>query len=120
MLLNMPQRAAVDDYRFAQVRPQEVDSLEFEISILTVPQPVKYQKPVELISKLRPGIDGVILRDGLSRATFLPQVWEKLEDPEEFLTHLCLKMGAAADLWKKKVLNVQTYQVEEFSEKDTF
>jgi AMMECR1 domain-containing protein len=68
------------------------------------------------LGKLRPGVDGVILRDGLRRATFLPQVWEKLPDRAEFLSHLCAKMGAAENIWRKKPLTIQIYQVEEFHE----
>ena len=70
----------------------------------------------DLLEKLRPGVDGVILRDGGRRATFLPQVWEKLPDKADFLDHLCAKMGAAPDTWRKRHLQVQTYQVEEFHE----
>jgi AMMECR1 domain-containing protein len=65
---------------------------------------------------LKPDVDGVILRDGIRRATFLPQVWEKLPDPAAFLSHLCQKMGAPSDLWRRKILQVFTYQVEEFEE----
>lgn len=108
--------AAMLDYRFPPVRPEEVPGLRIEISRLTPPQPLEYQTPAELIERLRPGIDGVILRDGPQRATFLPQVWQKLPDPHEFLSHLCLKMGAPANLWQRKKLQVFTYQVEEFAE----
>ena len=66
--------------------------------------------------RLRPGVDGVILRDGSRRATFLPQVWEKIPDKADFLDNLCYKMGAAADVWRRKPLEVQVYQVEEFHE----
>jgi AMMECR1 domain-containing protein len=61
-------------------------------------------------------VDGVILRDGIHRATFLPQVWEKIPDPSEFLANLCYKMGAAPDTWKRKKLEVLVYHVEEFHE----
>ena len=57
-----------------------------------------------------------MIRDGIRRATFLPQVWEKIPDPEEFLEELCMKMGAQPDLWRKKKIDVLTYQVEEFHE----
>ena len=110
--------AAMDDYRFPQVRPSEVPMLEIEISVLTPSKQLNYSQPEELLSLIRPGIDGVILRDGIAKATFLPQVWEKLPETDEFLTHLCLKMGSSSDLWRRKVLNVQTYQVEEFSEEE--
>jgi len=108
--------AALQDYRFPPIDPSELDELEIEISRLTSPQPLRYNTPDELIAKLRPGIDGVILRDGLHRATFLPQVWEKLPDPVVFLDHLCAKMGASPNMWRYKPLQVYIYQVEEFHE----
>jgi AMMECR1 domain-containing protein len=96
--------------------PSEVPHLHIEISVLTSPQTLKYERPTDLPGLLRPGIDGVTLRDGFNRATYLPQVWEKLPDPREFLGSLCTKMGAAADLWMQKVLHVQVYQVIMFEE----
>jgi uncharacterized protein len=108
--------AAMDDYRFTPVHPREVPTLSIEISRLTVPQLLEYQQPLELLTCLKPGVDGVILRDGQHRATFLPQVWENLPAPATFLSHLCQKMGAPTDLWRRKILQVFTYQVEEFEE----
>jgi AmmeMemoRadiSam system protein A len=108
--------AAVEDYRFAPVTPGEVSRLHIEISRLTTPQPLEYERPEELAARLRPGIDGVILRDGFQRATFLPQVWEKLPDAPAFLSHLCQKMGVPSNLWRRKMLQVFIYQVEEFHE----
>ena len=49
---------------------------------------------------------------------FLPQVWEKIPDKEEFLDNLCYKMGEPPDTWRRKHLEVLTYQVEEFSESE--
>jgi len=108
--------AAVNDYRFPQVRPDELVDIKIEISRLTPPQPLEYSTPEELPQKLRPYVDGVVVRDGIRRATFLPQVWEKIPDPELFLCHLCQKMGASPDYWKRKKLEVLIYQVEEFCE----
>lgn len=108
--------AALQDYRFPPVSPEELDEIEIEISRLTKPVPLEYRDAEALLRKLRPGVDGVILRDGWRRATFLPQVWEKLSGPEEFLSHLCYKMGVSPDLWRHKKLEVLTYQVEEFHE----
>lgn len=108
--------AALQDYRFLPVDASELEHLEIEISRLTPPQPLSYETPEELLDRLRPGEDGVILRDGLRRSTFLPQVWEKLPDPVDFLDHLCAKMGASPGLWRYKRLEVFTYQVEEFHE----
>lgn len=108
--------AALQDYRFPPVLPEEVPELKIEISYLTPPRPLEYKDGYDLLERLRPDVDGVILRDGPRRATFLPQVWEKLPDPAQFLDHLCSKMGTEASLWRYKKLKVYTYQVEEFHE----
>jgi len=108
--------AALQDYRFQNVQPGELPKIEIEVSRLTVPVPLEYDSPEDLLEKLRPGLDGVLLRDGHQRATFLPQVWDKLPDPADFLDNLCYKMGAPSNLWRKKHLEVLIYQVEEFHE----
>ncbi len=108
--------AALQDYRFPPVEARELPGIEIEVSRLTLPEPLEYSTADDLLGKLRPGVDGVILQDGSRRATFLPQVWEKVTDKEEFLSHLCLKMGASPDLWRHKHLEVLVYQVEEFHE----
>lgn len=109
-------QAATQDYRFARVRPSDVDLIHIEISRLTSPEPLPYSDPADLPRLLRPHVDGVVLSDGLHQATFLPQVWEPLPDPAEFLSHLCAKMGTQSDLWRRQVLRVEIYQVEEFEE----
>jgi hypothetical protein len=110
------QAAALQDYRFPPVQAHELPDIHIEISRLSAPKPLPYENPLELPRLLKPGQDGVVLRDGWRRATFLPQVWESLPDPEEFLNHLCYKMGAAPDVWKHKILEVLIYHVEEFHE----
>ncbi len=109
-------QAAVEDYRFPPLSEEELPLVEIEISVLTTPIPLNYEKLDQLLRAIRPGIDGIILQDGIRRATFLPQVWEQLPDPAMFLSHLCSKMGAPASLWERKKLQVSTYQVEEFCE----
>lgn len=108
--------AALEDYRFPPVVPAELPEIRIEVSRLTAPQTLEYSTPDELLTRLRPGIDGVVLRDQYRRATFLPQVWENLPDPEQFLGQLCLKMGAPRGYWQRKPLRVEVYQVEEFHE----
>ena len=108
--------AAVQDYRFPPVTVGELTRIHIEVSRLTVPGPLSYVDADDLVTRLRPGVDGVILRDGSRRATFLPQVWEKIPDAAGFLNQLCAKMGAAPNLWRHKHLDVQIYQVEEFDE----
>ncbi len=108
--------AALKDYRFPIVKPAELQLIKVEVSVLTPPTPLAYADPQDLLSKLRPHVDGVILQQGRKKATFLPQVWEKLPDPADFLSHLCLKMGAPGDLWRNKPLDVLIYQVQDFQE----
>jgi AmmeMemoRadiSam system protein A len=108
--------AATQDYRFPPVQAAEIKKLEIEISCLTRPKILNYDNPSDLVKLIRPKIDGVVIRDGTRRATFLPQVWEKIPDPEEFLDELCMKMGSTPDLWRRKKLEVLIYQVEEFHE----
>ena len=108
--------AAQKDYRFPPVNKSELGAIQVEISRLTKPEHLEYSSPEDLLEKLEPGRDGVILRDDWKRATFLPQVWEKVNSKEEFLAQLCRKMGVVGDHWRRKHLEVLTYQVEEFHE----
>jgi AmmeMemoRadiSam system protein A len=108
--------AAFHDPRFAPLSPSELECVSIEVSILSEPRPLDYREGADLLKKLRPNIDGVILRKDLSSATFLPQVWEQLPQPQDFLTHLCLKAGLAADAWQQSELKVSTYQVQYFEE----
>ena len=108
--------AALEDPRFPPVTKEELDGIRIEVSRLTRPVPLEYDDAEDLLSKLRPHVDGVVLRDGYRRATFLPQVWKTIRNPADFLNHLCYKMGASDDLWRRKHLDVFTYQVEEFHE----
>ncbi|MBW2621146.1 MAG: AMMECR1 domain-containing protein, partial [Deltaproteobacteria bacterium] len=78
--------------------------------------PLEYQDSKDLLAKLRINVDGVILRKGPASATFLPQVWEQLPRPEQFLSHLCRKAGLPADDWKESRLDILTYQVQYFEE----
>jgi AmmeMemoRadiSam system protein A len=109
--------AALEDPRFAPVSERELSGITIEVSRLTRPIPLEYKDGDDLVSKLRPHVDGIILRDTFGhRATFLPQVWEKIPDPVEFLNHLCEKMGLSENAWRAKHLEISTYQVEEFHE----
>ena len=109
--------AALKDPRFPAVREEELSGIQIEISRLTRPVPLDYKDANDLLSKLRPHVDGVILRDdSYHRATFLPQVWEKIPNPAGFLENLCYKMGVEPDTWRRRHFDVLTYQVEEFHE----
>ena len=108
--------AAFRDPRFQPVTREEWKRVKIEISILTDPKPLSYSGSEDLMKKLRPGIDGVILKKGYHQSTFLPQVWEQLPEKEEFLRHLCLKAGLDGDAWKEGDLEISTYQAQAFEE----
>ena len=108
--------AAFNDPRFLALTPVELDRAKIDISILTSPRELKYTNGNDLLEKLRPNIDGVIINKGLARSTFLPQVWEQLPRTEDFLAHLCRKAGLSPDEWKKGELGVSIYQVQYFNE----
>jgi AmmeMemoRadiSam system protein A len=108
--------AAFADPRFPRLTLSELEDLEIEVSLLTRAIPLPYESPDDLVKKLRVGIDGVIMKKGVQRATFLPQVWEKLPDPELFLSRLCLKMGLLSDAWRKEKLEIEIYEVEKISD----
>jgi AmmeMemoRadiSam system protein A len=108
--------SAFHDPRFSPLKARELDQVNIEVSILTEPAPLEYKNSKELLSKLRPHVDGVILSKGSASATFLPQVWEQLPRTEQFLSHLCMKAGLPADEWKKGRLEILTYQVQYFEE----
>lgn len=108
--------AALEDPRFPPVRVEELGGIQIEVSRLTAPKALDYSSSEDLLQKLRPHVDGVVLRHGSKRATFLPQVWEKIPDPAEFLSQLCYKMNVKPNIWRDAKLLVFTYQVEEFHE----
>lgn len=108
--------AAFHDPRFPELSAEEFAKVHIEISILTRPQPLTYSDGADLIARLRPGIDGVILRLGHYGATFLPQVWEQLPRAEEFLAHLCRKAGLSETAWQDSHPEVAIYQVQCFEE----
>jgi AmmeMemoRadiSam system protein A len=110
--------AALNDPRFLPVTESELSSIHIEVSRLSAPRLLEYASGEDLLERLNPHVDGVILKDGTRRATFLPQVWEKIPNPADFLDQLCLKMGARRNAWREGNLQIFTYQVEEFHESD--
>ncbi|HFD12832.1 MAG TPA: AmmeMemoRadiSam system protein A [Crenotrichaceae bacterium] len=103
--------AAFRDSRFAPVTADEIDMMDFHISILSAPQPIEFSSEQDLLKKIRPNIDGLILVDGNRRGTFLPTVWESLPDPKNFLQQLKLKAGLSKNEWSEKI-RILRYQTE--------
>jgi MEMO1 family protein len=108
--------AAIEDTRFPPVRADELKKIEIEVSVLTVPKRLAFTSPKDLLAKLRPGVDGVVLRVGNRQATYLPQVWEQIPDKRNFMNELAEKAGLSADAWTQPEAEVMTYQVEAFKE----
>lgn len=103
--------AAFRDPRFPPVTADEVETLEIHLSLLTPAEPLCFDSEEDLLRQLEPGVDGLILQDGVRRGTFLPSVWENLPDPRNFLRHLKLKAGLSVDHWSE-AMKISRYRAE--------
>lgn len=107
--------AAFRDPRFDPLTRDELDHTRVEVSLLTPPVPFEFADEADAITRMRPGIDGMILECHGRRGTFLPQVWESLPDPHTFLNHLKQKAGYAPDFWSVEV-KLYRYEVRKWEE----
>ncbi|GIX31464.1 MAG: hypothetical protein KatS3mg124_1936 [Porticoccaceae bacterium] len=105
--------AAFRDPRFPPVSAAEFPHLEYHLSVIGPLEPLHFRDEGELLARLRPGVDGLVLAEGPRRATFLPAVWRELPDPAQFLAHLKQKAGLPPDYWSDR-LRAWRYRVEEF------
>ena len=110
--------AAFGDPRFSPVSRGDLPGLLVEVSYLSPQSPLLFQSEAEALRQLQPGIDGVVLEAGLNRGTFLPQVWEQLPDPREFLDNLKAKAGLPRGFWGPEV-RLFRYTVEHWTEPET-
>jgi AmmeMemoRadiSam system protein A len=110
-LIHNAQSAAFKDPRFIPLREEELNDIEIEVSLLTPYKELPYKDKEDLKKKIKPNIDGVILKYGSHQATFLPQVWEELPDFELFFAHLCQKAGLRANCLDYHP-EIYIYQVE--------
>lgn len=111
-------KAAFGDMRFLPLSQDELAEVDIHISILTRPEPLEYSDKTDLLRLLRPGVDGVVLQQGKAGATFLPQVWEQLPDPGQFLSYLCRKAGLHERCWETEHPDIFIYQVQSFGEEE--
>ena len=93
--------SAFCDHRFPSLSSDELDGLELSISILSTPIPLDIRDEKDLISQLRPKIDGLIIEDMNKRGLFLPSVWGQFPNPENFITHLKAKAKIASGQWSQ-------------------
>ncbi|MCX7018607.1 MAG: AmmeMemoRadiSam system protein B [bacterium] len=113
-VLDNARSAALEDPRFPPVRAAELNKIEIEVSVLTAPRPLEFSSPDDLLNKLQPHKDGVVMQIGYRTSTFLPQVWEQLPDKTEFLNHLAQKSGSAPSAWREPGAKIQIYHAEAF------
>ena len=110
--------AAVRDRRFRPVSKQELTGLDLSISVLEYPSQVLVESPSEYVQRLKPHVDGVILVHKGRQSTYLPEVWDQIPDPVDFLSKLCLKQGSKAACWLDDETTIYSYRATVFSEED--
>lgn len=108
--------AAFKDPRFSPLREDELPFINLEVSVLSQPKLLEYTDFDDLCKKIRPHIDGLLLQHSIYRGTFLPQVWEQLPTPKQFLEHLSRKAGANPSIYDKHP-QIYTYQVDAIEER---
>ena len=113
--------SAMKDPRFPRVTREELDTIVFEISVLTVPELISAESGINYLSKIKVGIDGLIIERGGFRGLLLPQVPVELDwDEEQFLCQCCMKAGLSPDCWLLKETKIYKFQcclVEELEPK---
>ena len=109
--------AALRDPRFMPLGAGELNSLGVEVSLLSELQPLRFASEADALAQLRPDIDGVVFEYGSYRSTFLPQVWESLPQPPQFLAKLKSKARLSEDFWDEGI-KLSRYTVSKWREAD--
>ncbi len=117
-VIDAARQAALADPRFASVHPEELHEITLEISLLSDLIPLDSHSPAQLLSQLQPGRHGVVLQFQDRMATFLPQVWDKIPDPSDFLDRLALKGGWEPSIWRDSRARVSVYEIESLEESE--
>ncbi len=114
---NAATSAAFQDPRFPPVTEPEIENLQIEITILTIPQPIKVTQPTEYPNKIHIGRDGLIVEQGIYKGLLLPQVpVEQNWDVAEFLSHTCMKAGLPPDAWLDDTTRILSFSGQIFTE----
>lgn len=109
------QKAALNDPRFRPMTLSEVAQSTIKIAVLSPRRPIVFHDQLDVELQLRPGHDGLILRDQGKAGTFLPMVWDKLPDPHAFVQALKVKAGLPPDHWSDS-LEIDLFHAETFAE----
>ena len=107
--------AAVHDPRFSPLIAQELSHTRIEVSLLSSTEVIAFDSEQHALAQLRPGVDGLVLEYGHSRGTFLPQVWESLPSPADFMAHLKRKAGLPMNFWHEDI-RLSRYAVTKWKE----
>ncbi|MEM4625573.1 MAG: AmmeMemoRadiSam system protein A [Candidatus Pacearchaeota archaeon] len=99
--------AAFNDPRFIPLQEHELKDIKIEISVLSDIKKIEFTNEKDLLKKINKNM-GIVLRKGFNYATFLPQVWEEINDKVKFLEYLSLKAGLDKDDWKKSEIGFYT------------
>lgn len=110
--------AAFRDHRFSPLREDELADVHVEVSLLSPLAPIVFASEQDALRQLRPNIDGIVFEYGAYRSTFLPQVWEQLPDPAQFMAHLKYKAGLAPGFWDEGV-KLSRYSVSKWKEQNS-
>ncbi|WP_197171967.1 AmmeMemoRadiSam system protein A [Novipirellula aureliae] len=107
-------RAAFNNGRYPALTEAEFPSLTIQVTVLSPLKHLITRSLGDVIAKIQPGVDGVVLRLGRRHAMFLPEIWETLQDPVELFRHLRLKAGLPPERWSPRI-RVSTFQTQRFS-----
>jgi AmmeMemoRadiSam system protein A len=107
--------AAMRDPRFMPMTTDELVDLEVEVALLSALEPISVKSEGEALARIRPGTDGLVLTYGTNKGTFLPQMWEQLPAPKEFLRCLKQKAGLPRDFWEPTV-QLQRFTAEKWGD----
>ena len=112
--------AAFNDPRFPPLSKDELKEIQIEISVLTVPQEIKAEKPEDYMNEIIIGEDGLIIRCMYGAGLLLPQVATEYNwDVKTFLEHLCVKANLPPDEWRNTEENkIFKFQAQIFAEKE--
>ncbi len=100
-LMENAHSAAFKDPRFEPLSQEEFDNLSIKVSILSQPERIIFESEDELLNKITPYKDGIIIRDGNFQAVYLPSVWAQLPDKQDFMRSLKLKAGMSEDYFSE-------------------
>jgi AmmeMemoRadiSam system protein A len=109
--------AAFRDPRFKPLTVNEFDTIDVEISLLSLLEPIAFTDQTDALKQLRVGVDGVVFQYGHHRSTFLPQVWRDFAEPTDFMAHLKYKAGLPPDFWDHEI-ELSRYTVTKWRESE--